>query len=218
MKKHFTAGFNVSAFTLIELMLALAIFSIIMAGAIGVFTMCQRLWYAISLDIETSQIANLAVERMIYGMGTNGGIRAASWFKVETNFGGHPAVNPPRYWEDMSAAVPKANNSNYYLHKGCAYSYDGSWRLSYSNSYEGVKYIDFNGTNRTLMFWEDVPADSYSTNLASRLLIANYIASASVVSNIRGCTVSVTVLKKRGNKVSTNTVSSFIKFRNAWAK
>ncbi len=217
MKKQNTTS-AIRAFTLVELMVALAIFSILMAGAVGVFTMCQRLWHTISLDIETSQIANIAVERIIYGMGTNGGIRAASWFKVETNFGGHPAVNPPKYWEDLSAPIPKASNPNYYLHKGCSYPYDGSWRLTYSNSYEGAKYVDYNGTNRMLIFWGNTPPDSYSTNVEDRLLIANYIAKASVVSNIRGCTISVTVLKKRGDKVSTNTVSSFVKFRNAWAK
>jgi type II secretory pathway pseudopilin PulG len=199
-------------------MVALAIFSILMAGAVGVFTMCQRLWYSISLDVETSQMANLALERIIYGAGTNGGIRAAGWFKVETNYGGHPSINPPQYWADMSAAVPKASDPNYYLHKNCSYSYDGSWRLYYSNSYEGIQYIDYNGTNRTLMFWSSTPSDTYATNIKDRLLIGNYIASASVVSNIRGCTISVSTLKRRGNKISTNTVSSFIKFRNAWAK
>src|ERR1035437_5332254 len=74
-----------SGFTLLELLIAVGLFGLVMAGSLGVYIMCQRLWRATSLSMDTSRMASLAIERMVYGVGTNGGLRAAAGIQVDTN-------------------------------------------------------------------------------------------------------------------------------------
>jgi len=48
--------------------------------------MCNKLWHATSLSMQTTRESSLALSRMIYGMGTNSGLRSAS--AININSGG----------------------------------------------------------------------------------------------------------------------------------
>ena len=72
-----------SGFTLVELMIATAMFGMIMGGAIGVFVMCRKLWHATSLDMTTSRDGSMALSRLVYGVGSDNGLRTAS--SISTN-------------------------------------------------------------------------------------------------------------------------------------
>lgn len=75
-------------FTLIELMIAVAIFGLAVSGAIGVFILCQKMWHATSLSMLTNRDCNFAISRLIYGLGTNSGLRAAATVTISSNANG----------------------------------------------------------------------------------------------------------------------------------
>src|SRR5450759_3671085 len=132
MNKHEQSGkMSTRAFTLLELMIAVGLFSLVMAGSLGVYIMCQRLWRATSLNMDTSNLASLAIQRIVYGVGTNSGLRAATasiW--VDTNKQNAVSSN---YWDTTTPSPPAAANVANDLVSG---SPDGSWRIVYSNSWE----------------------------------------------------------------------------------
>jgi prepilin-type N-terminal cleavage/methylation domain-containing protein len=64
-------------FTLTEIMIALSIFSLVLATAVPVFIMCQRSWALTSVQLETSQKASAAMDRLVYGVGLQYGLRSA---------------------------------------------------------------------------------------------------------------------------------------------
>lgn len=72
-------------FTLIEMMIAVALFGLAMGGAIGVYVMCQKMWHATSLSMLTQRDAHFALLRLVYGMGTNSGLRAAATVAISSN-------------------------------------------------------------------------------------------------------------------------------------
>ena len=74
--KH-TPGTGRHGFTLTELMLAMGVTTMIMAGAMGVYLSSQRSWHTTSLEIGTATDASFALSRMVSGIGTNLGFRAA---------------------------------------------------------------------------------------------------------------------------------------------
>ena len=73
MKNEETKGF-----TLVEILVATALFGLVVAGAIGVYIMCNKLWHATSLGMQTARESSLGLSRMVYGVGTNSGLRSAS--------------------------------------------------------------------------------------------------------------------------------------------
>ena len=167
--------------------------------------MCNKLWHATSLGMQTTRESSLALSRVVYGLETNSGLRAASMITLNTNVHGH--WDGIKYWETGSEP-PDAGSASHYL---CGYAGwgDGSWRLIYSNTFSGVKYIDYNIQERNLLFLPE------STSIANRLLICNYVSSAQVTTNAGG-TVSIQLMVEKldGNFVSSNTVSTSIKMRN----
>ena len=74
-----------NGFTLIELMIAVAIFGLVMSGAIGVYIMSQKMWVATSLSMQANRDGNLAMSRLIYGTGSNSGLRAAAAIDITSN-------------------------------------------------------------------------------------------------------------------------------------
>jgi len=77
-----------SAFTLLEVMIAAALFGLVVAGTIEVYIMCNKLWHRTALNMQTVRESSLALSRMIYGTGTNNGLRAASMVTLATAGGG----------------------------------------------------------------------------------------------------------------------------------
>jgi len=203
-----------SAFTLLEVMIAVALFGLVMAGTIEVYIICNKLWHATSLSMETSRTASLAIQRMVYGLETNCGLRSAATISF-ANAHGHtiyPFPDAYKYWE-TGAKPPAASDVNYYTCTGTvsgAYAPDGSWRLIISNNYDGVKYIDYNIKTRSMLFWPDISSKS------TRILVCNYVSAATAtVYNVDGTVeIQLTVWKKDGMFVSSNQVSTFVKIRN----
>ena len=202
------------AFTLLEVMIAMALFGLVMAGTIEVYIMCNKLWHATSLSMETSRLASLAIQRMVCGLGTNCGVRSAATISF-ANAHGHtiyPFPDAYKYWE-TGVTPPAASDVNYYTCTGTvsgAYSPDGSWRLTISNNYDGVKCIDYNIKTRSMLFWPDISSKS------TRILVCNYVSAATAtVNNVNGTVeIQLTVWKKDGMFVSSNQVSAFVKMRN----
>ncbi len=195
-----------SGFTLLEVLIATALFGLVVVGTIEVYIMCNRLWHATSLNMQTVRASSLALSRMIYGMDTNNGLRAAAMMQLNTNVHGH--WDGVKYWETATNKPPAAGNSAHYL---CGWSGfgDGSWRLAYSNSYGGTRYIDYNAQERNILFL------SASNAIVNRLLVCNYVSAARAVTNANGTlSLLLTVEKHDGMFKSSNTVSTLIKMRN----
>lgn len=204
-----------SAFTLVETMIAVGLFGLVIAGSLGVYIMCQRMWRSTSLSIDTAQMANLAIQRMLYGVGSNSGLRGAtaSMVVLQTNAYGHPypfsATN--QYWEN-NTTPPLASDDNHYTHLACGYGTDGSWRLVTSNTINGAQCIDYNSKMRNILFCPDT--NQTSAARIQRILICNYVSSATVSTNNGGVAIQLMVWKKDGMFVSSNQVSVFVKMRN----
>ena len=194
-----------AGFTLLEVLIATALFGLVVAGKISVYIMCNKIWHATSLGMQTVRESSLAVARMVYGMETNNGLRAAVSITIDTNVHGH--WNGIEYWK-TGATPPAPSDSSHYL---CGYGGwgDGSWRLIISNMFGGIRYIDYNIDERNMLFWPD------TNSLARRLLICNYISAAQVATNAGGTvSLQLTVSKESGMFSSSNTVSTTVKMRN----
>jgi prepilin-type N-terminal cleavage/methylation domain-containing protein len=75
-------------FTLTEVMVSLAIFSLVMAGIVPVYIMCIQAWKRTSLELETAQNSSLAVEKLVYGVGKQYGLRSAVGASVVVSMAG----------------------------------------------------------------------------------------------------------------------------------
>ena len=74
-----------TGFTLTELMFAVALFGLVVSGTLGVYIMCRQMWHATSLSMQAHREGGLAVSRLIYGMGSNNGLRAVSTITSNAN-------------------------------------------------------------------------------------------------------------------------------------
>ncbi len=108
-----------AGFTLIELMTAVALFGLAVGGTLGVYVACHKLWHATALDMRAARDCNLAINRLIYGTGSNSGFRAAGALTVTSNaygwrlacsnrFDGAKAIDYHRqasnlYWVDSAS-------------------------------------------------------------------------------------------------------------------
>ena len=76
-------------FTLVETVVTVALFSVLMASAFGLFLAFVEAQYEMAARVEASQSATMALARMTYGaIGTNIGVRAAGDVALATNTGG----------------------------------------------------------------------------------------------------------------------------------
>lgn len=80
------AGRSSSGFTLVEVSMSVAIITVVTIGMFNVFTSFLRSYNATSLMYTASARANLGLERMVYGTGTNLGLREAESSGVSTTF------------------------------------------------------------------------------------------------------------------------------------
>ena len=127
-----------NGFTLIELMLAVAIFGLVMSGAIGVYVMCQKMWHATSLSMQTSRDCNLAMSRLIYGTGSNSGLRAAAVITISSNANG---------WSIA-----------------CSNKFDGAKAIDFNNQASNIYWVD--GINQSSLICDHVSSAVVSTNAA----------------------------------------------------
>lgn len=195
-------------FTLVEVLIAVLLFGLVMAGAIDVFIMCQKFWHATSLNMQAVRESSLALSRIVYGLETNNGLRAAQTAILNTNAHGHPYPAGINYWE-TGAAPPTAADATHWTHVGGGYGPDGSWRITISNISGDVKYLDYNIKVRNILFWP------ITNSMANRLLVCNYVSAATVTTNAGGTIgIQLTVEKLDGRFRTSNTVSTLVKLRN----
>ena len=82
-----TAGPSAKGFTLVELLIATVLGSLVVAGSLVLLITFLRFYNTTTLMRNTANAASLALERMIIGVGTNAGLREASASTVTfTNF------------------------------------------------------------------------------------------------------------------------------------
>ena len=65
-------------FTLPEVLVASAISVLVVAGMIGFFVSTLSYWHQVNLRTDADREVNIAMSRMVYGMGDRFGLRAAS--------------------------------------------------------------------------------------------------------------------------------------------
>ena len=68
---------SIAGMTLVELMVAIAVGSIVLLGSAGLFFIFLRFSNTTTLMRNTSSAASLALERMVIGVGGNAGLREA---------------------------------------------------------------------------------------------------------------------------------------------
>jgi len=73
-------------FTLAEMAVAMAIGSVVIAGMLSLFITFLRSYNSTSLMRDTSAYASTALERMVYGVGTNAGLREAQASSVTVTY------------------------------------------------------------------------------------------------------------------------------------
>ena len=196
------------AFTLVELMMAVALFGMIMGGAIGVFVMCQKLWHATSLSMATNRDGSIALSRLVYGIGSNNGLRTASSISVTDKKGmwtGTGHVYPPAPGDKAHFLVPAAGSP------------DGSWRLTCINPFDGTNRIDFNKEVSNIVLWVEDPGEGPGSvpQRETRQLICNYVSDAVVSNNgLSGVNIQLTIVRQEGQYTSTTTNKTFVKRRN----
>lgn len=193
-------------FTLVELMIAVGMFGMIMAGAIGVYVMCQKLWHATSLGMMTSRDGNIALSRLVYGIGTNNGLRTASSISVANDKQG--------MWTGTDHVYPPApGDPAHFLNPGLS---NGSWRMTCSNAFDGARKIDFNKEASNIVLWLEDPGTGPGSvpQRETRQLIGNYVSAAVVSTNASGVSIQLTIIRQEGRYTSTNRIGTFVKMRN----
>ncbi len=204
-----TSGAAKRAFTLLEVMIAVGIFGLVMAGSIGVYVMCQKMWRKTALGMQTAREAGLALDRMVYGMGGDGGLRAAATIVIHTNRY-HKCSGFVNYWDSITSSPPAATDSANNFCSTLGYP-DGSWRIEMSNVTDGVKWIDYIKRQRSIVLWRT------PNQQASRVSVCNHVVDSAIATNLdgrSGLNIQLTVARRDGVFSATNNVGTFVKKRN----
>lgn len=201
--KQVTSIRSALAFTVVEALIALALLALVMAGTISLLIMIERMWHRMELNMQTVQDGGIALGRLVYGLGTNSGLRAASRVTLNTNVYGYRNSSYTNY---PLAAADGAAHQVYAA--GGGNNPDGSWRLAVYNDFNRTNWIDYNRNASNIVMW---PTPNQP---ASRQLIGNYVAAAVVIPNSNGLSITLTLSQQRGFFYSTNQVQTFIRYRN----
>jgi hypothetical protein len=114
-------GGKAGGFVLMEVLVAMVVTVLIITGALGVFLACHRIWQQTSLEIRASHAASMTLEHIVYGTGTNCGLRSArsSSVSISTNSDGWALVyEAPDEWRNPTSnryAYIRSSNIIYYL-------------------------------------------------------------------------------------------------------
>ena len=82
-----TRGSNRRGFTLVEVMIATSISLLVVAGMVGLFVSMLKSWQEMTLRLDADSDVNIAMSRMVYGMGNRRGLRSASVGSVQVTSG-----------------------------------------------------------------------------------------------------------------------------------
>jgi prepilin-type N-terminal cleavage/methylation domain-containing protein len=149
-------------FTLVEMLISVSVLTIVVVGTFNVFVQTIRSYNATSLMRLSGTRASLALDRMVYGVGTNNGLR-----------------------EVPKASVTMSNVSSTF------------WQLSFTNN----AYFQWSSTTKCI------------TDQSGKTIGTNVITST-LSTNGSGCTISLSVAESGGGRIITNTMATFVQFRN----
>lgn len=194
---------NSLAFTLVEALIAVALLALVMAGTISLLVMVERMWHRMELNMQTVQDGGIALGRLVYGLGTNYGLRAATRVTLYSNMYGYRSSAYTNY---PLAANDGAAHQVYAA--GGSIDPDGSWRLAVYNELNRTNWIDYNRNASNIVMW------TTPNQPASRQLIGNYVTAAVVIPNSNGLSITLTLAQQRGYFSSTNQVQTFVRYRN----
>jgi len=156
-------------FTLAEIMVAAGVLLFVVTGAIGIYISSLWIWNSTTVTVDASQEASKILAKIVYGVGTNTGIRAAQASTV-------------------NASV-----------------YDGSFMLGYTAP---------GGESNLFIYYPSAQCIVHSHGNDEPVMIGTNVVAFSANNATNGITLQISVAKREGHFVSTNTVSTFVKFRN----
>jgi len=96
-----------SGFTLPEVLVASAVSATVLAVTLGVYINVFRSWHGIELRMQADRDVNMAMSRMVYGMGDRRGIRAARGVTVTNTENGWTLTYP------TGVTTPQTNRITY---------------------------------------------------------------------------------------------------------
>jgi len=103
---------SAAGMTVVELMVAIAIGSIVLLGSVGVFFIFLRFSNTTTLMRNTSSAASLALERMVVGVGANTGLRGATNVVLSSSANGWKlAYNANLYFQYVASTQTITNDS-----------------------------------------------------------------------------------------------------------
>jgi hypothetical protein len=157
-------------FTLHEMAISTAIMTMVIAGSWNLFTMFQRSYNKTSLLSTSSSGASLGLERMVYGVGDNMGLREAATGSVVIVTNTLPA----------------------------------SWTITFNS---GNQYFQYTTNTQSIV-------DQSNKVICGHVVASRIVPSVSQQGATYGCTISVTVVENGGGRSDTNTMATFVQFRN----
>ena len=147
--------------------MSFAIITIVTIGAFNVFVSFMRSYNASTLMRTSGGRASTGMDRMVYGIGTNIGLREAGAASVTVT-----------------------------------YSNTTDWTLTYTNLTDSApKFFRYLTTNKKITDW------------AGRLICTN-VVSSTCTDLTTGCQITMSVAESAGGRVITNSVMTFVQFRN----
>ena len=158
---------SAGGFTLVEMVVSFAIITLITIGAFNVFISILRSYNASTLMRTAAGRASTGMERMVYGVGTNIGLREAGANSVTVT-----------------------------------YSNTTDWTLTFTNLTDtAAKSFKYSTSKKMITDW------------AGKVICTNVISSTAT-DLVRGCQITLSVSESGGGRVMTNSVMTFVQFRN----
>jgi prepilin-type N-terminal cleavage/methylation domain-containing protein len=153
---------SASGFTLVEMLISVSILTIVVVGTFNVFVQNLRSYNATTLMRTSATRASMALDRMVYGVGTNYGLREAP-----------------------EASVTLSNVASTY------------WKIAFTNG----TYFQWSSTTKKI------------TDQSGKAIGTNVVAST-LSTNGGGASITISVAESGGGRTITNTVATFVQFRN----
>ncbi|HUJ72511.1 MAG TPA: prepilin-type N-terminal cleavage/methylation domain-containing protein [Verrucomicrobiae bacterium] len=157
---------SAGGFTLVEMAVSFAILTLVTIGAFNVFCSFLRSYNASTLMRTSGGRATTGMDRMVYGVGTNIGLREAGAASVTVTY----------------------SNTD--------------WTLTYTNLTDSAaKYFKYSDSKNEITDW------------AGKLICTNVILST-CTDLTTGCQITMSVAETSGGRTITNSVMTFVQFRN----
>ena len=156
-------------FSLTEVMVALGVFGAVVGAVVPAVIMCQRSWVMTSVQLQAAQRSSAALERLVYGVGLQYGLRSA-----------------------VSTTV--------------VFTAGTDWRVAYRDVVGNSNSFRYISANRQLVY--------YGLTATGGSVVGDCIATATASNTAHGLWLSVTADAQEGRFSWTNTMTTFISYRN----